>query len=109
MGAREGPGEASEGVGVAGADGGAAEGSDGIVGEEQEAEQAGREGFLGHPALAGDAAGVVSAVGFVQGQVQAIQNAQALVPAARDELGGGSLEGALPESSKPVGMVESAL
>ncbi len=101
--------EAGDGVGVARGAGGAAQGGDGLVDEEEEAEQAGRQGLLRDPALAGGPAGVGFRRDGAYGLLEAAQDLQALVPAARDEVLRGGVLGAGPQVAEPELVVAGAV
>src|SRR5579883_2432653 len=96
----KGAGEAGNGVGVAGGDGGAADGGYRVIGKEEEAEHAGGEGFLGHPACPGRQAGVALAVSDLKRGIEPVEDVQALLPATGNELLGMVDARSLPEGAE---------
>src|SRR5579875_742616 len=108
-GADKGAGETGDGVGVAGGDGGAADGGYRVIGKEEEAEHAGGEGFLGHPPRPGCVARVALAVCDLERDIEPVENVQALLPAASNELLRMIDAGLLPEGAEPVFVVDELL
>src|SRR5579884_2789149 len=105
----KGAGEAGDGVGVAGGDGGAADGGYRVIGKEEEAKHAGGEGFLGYPACPGRQAGVALAVSDLKRGIEPVEDVQALLPAASNELLGMVDARSLPEGAEPVFAVDELL
>src|SRR5579883_1981082 len=105
----KGAGEAGNGVGVAGGDGGAADGGYRVIGKEEEAEHAGGEGFLGYPSCPGRVARVALPVCGLERNVEPVENVQALLPAASNELLGMIDARSLPEGAEPVFVIDELL
>ncbi len=99
--AREGAGQASEGVRVTGGAGSPAYGGERLVGEEQEAQQRGGQGFFGDPPGARESARIGLRLRDPQGVVHLVQDGQALVPPALGELGRAVVLRELPQIAQP--------
>src|SRR5690606_41280213 len=97
-------GQGRDGIGVAGGERGPLDDGDGLLGEEQEAVDGGRQRLLGDPAATGHLARVALRVRLCEGGGDRVQGRQGLVPAVGDERGGIGRAGPLGQVDRKSGV-----